>query len=87
MTRPSHLRIVASGDDWATELRQLQEDNLRRFEAARVDGIMEDIRRKVEKREAHTRVILRKVGFLAANWFAASLVTCCVLYVLSEFAR
>ena len=83
MNRPD-LRIVASGDDWATELRELQEDNLRRFEAARV---MEDIRRKVEKREAHTRVILRKVGFLAANWFAASLVTCVVLYLIAEFVR
>ena len=76
MNRPD-LRIVASGDDWATELRRRQE-NLRRFD---------ELRAKVAERESHTRTIRCTLGFLAANWFAASLVTCSVLYLIAEFAR
>ena len=77
MTPRSHLRIVASGDDWATELRRRNE-NLRRFD---------ELRRKVAKRESQTRTIRCTIGFLAANWFAASLVTCAVLYFCAELVR
>ena len=70
------LRIVAS-NDWATELRRRQ-DNLCRFD---------ELRAKVAKREKQTRTIRCTIGFLAANWFAASLVTCVVLYLIAEFVR
>ena len=76
MNRPD-LRIVASGDDWATELRRRQE-NLRRFD---------ELRAKVAKRESHARTIRCTFGFLAANWFAASLVTCAVLYFIVQVIR
>lgn len=77
MTRPSHLRIVASGDDWATELRRRNE-NLRRFD---------ELRAEVAKRESQTRTIRCTIGFLAANWFAASLVTCICLYFVAQWVR
>lgn len=74
--RPSHLRIVASGDDWATWA--VSNDNLRRFD---------ELRRRVAERESQTRTIRCTIGFLAANWFAASLVTCVVLYFCAELVR
>ena len=65
-------RVVAN-DDWAERLRE-------RHRTERVDRIIEDVRRKVARREAPPLFAI-----IASSAFAGSLATAVVLYFVAEW--